>query len=100
MYSFEALTFTGASVAHLLPGRVIRPNAVPRFLSVRVHLYKVSTSLRIAIGKLPKRCDEQALWAMVNEPAPAYEMRIMIDFSGETRGFAFVVYRTKEEAKV
>jgi RNA recognition motif-containing protein len=49
---------------------------------------------------LPRRIDEAVLWAFVNEPGRVYELRIMIDFSGDNRGFAFVVYATKEEAKV
>lgn len=52
----------------------------------------------VFIGKLPREIFEDELVPIFSKVGRIYEMRLMMDFSGSNRGYAFVTYTTKSEA--
>ncbi|KAJ8732227.1 hypothetical protein PYW08_014957 [Mythimna loreyi] len=52
----------------------------------------------VFIGKLPREIFEDELVPVFSRVGKIYEMRLMMDFSGSNRGYAFVTYSTKSEA--
>ncbi|KAF9816837.1 hypothetical protein SFRURICE_009210 [Spodoptera frugiperda] len=52
----------------------------------------------IFIGKLPREIFEDELVPVFSKVGKIYEMRLMMDFSGSNRGYAFVTYCTRSEA--
>lgn len=52
----------------------------------------------VFIGKLPREVFEDELVPIFSRVGKIYEMRLMMDFSGSNRGYAFVTYATKAEA--
>ncbi|XP_045765214.1 probable RNA-binding protein 46 [Maniola jurtina] len=52
----------------------------------------------IFIGKLPRDIYEDELVPLFSTVGTIYEMRLMMDFSGSNRGYAFITYATREEA--
>ncbi|XP_075971094.1 putative RNA-binding protein 46 isoform X2 [Anticarsia gemmatalis] len=52
----------------------------------------------VFIGKLPREIFEDELVPIFSRVGKVYEMRLMMDFSGSNRGYAFVTYTTKSEA--
>ncbi|KAG6453481.1 probable RNA-binding protein 46 [Manduca sexta] len=52
----------------------------------------------VFIGKLPREVFEDELVPMFSRVGKIYEMRLMMDFSGSNRGYAFVTYSTPMEA--
>lgn len=53
----------------------------------------------VFIGKIPRDCFENELIPLFQKPGMIYKMRLMIDFSGKNRGYGFVQYFNKENAK-
>ncbi|XP_025953214.2 APOBEC1 complementation factor isoform X4 [Dromaius novaehollandiae] len=53
----------------------------------------------IFIGKLPRDLFEDELIPLCEKIGKIYEMRMMMDFNGNNRGYAFVTFSTKQEAK-
>ena len=53
----------------------------------------------IFVGKIPRDCFEDELVPVFEKVGRIYEMRLMMDFSGQNRGYAFVVYGSPLEAK-
>ena len=53
----------------------------------------------IFVGKIPRDCFEDELVPVFEKVGRIYEMRLMMDFSGQNRGYAFVVYGNPLEAK-
>ncbi|XP_039221350.1 APOBEC1 complementation factor isoform X6 [Crotalus tigris] len=53
----------------------------------------------IFIGKLPRDLFEDELIPLCEKVGKIYEMRMMMDFSGNNRGYAFVTFCNKQEAK-
>lgn len=53
----------------------------------------------IFIGKIPRDIYEDELVPVFQNVGRIYEFRLMMDFSGSNRGFAFCTYCQKEEAK-
>nr|KAF6454351.1 APOBEC1 complementation factor [Rousettus aegyptiacus] len=53
----------------------------------------------IFIGKLPRDLFEDELIPLCEKIGKIYEMRMMMDFSGNNRGYAFVTFSNKQEAK-
>ncbi|XP_055469730.1 APOBEC1 complementation factor isoform X3 [Psammomys obesus] len=53
----------------------------------------------IFIGKLPRDLFEDELIPLCEKIGKVYEMRMMMDFNGNNRGYAFVTFSTKQEAK-
>lgn len=52
----------------------------------------------VFIGKLPRDVYEDTLMPLFSRVGKIYTMRLMMDFSGSNRGYAFVVYATRAEA--
>lgn len=53
----------------------------------------------VFVGKLPRDCFEDELVPVFETVGKVYEMRLMMDFNGQNRGYAFVVYFTKKDAQ-
>ncbi|KAI5627396.1 APOBEC1 complementation factor, partial [Silurus asotus] len=53
----------------------------------------------IFIGKLPRDLFEDELVPLCEKFGKIYEVRMMMDFNGNNRGYAFVTFGTKQEAK-
>jgi len=54
----------------------------------------------IFVGKLPRDLYEDELVPVLEQCGRIYELRLMMDFNGNNRGFAFVKYTTQKEAKL
>ena len=53
----------------------------------------------IFIGKIPRDIYEDELVPVFEKVGPIYEFRLMMDFSGSNRGYAFCMYTNKTNAK-
>ncbi|XP_031415114.1 RNA-binding protein 47 isoform X2 [Clupea harengus] len=53
----------------------------------------------IFVGKIPRDVYEDELVPVFESVGHIYEMRLMMDFDGKNRGYAFVMYTLKHEAK-
>ncbi|XP_062864343.1 RNA-binding protein 47 [Trichomycterus rosablanca] len=53
----------------------------------------------IFVGKIPRDVYEDELVPVFESVGRIYEMRLMMDFDGKNRGYAFVMYAQKHEAK-
>ncbi|MBN3276487.1 A1CF factor, partial [Polyodon spathula] len=53
----------------------------------------------IFIGKLPRDLFEDELVPLCEKFGKIYEVRMMMDFNGNNRGYAFVTFSNKQEAK-
>ncbi|XP_051993531.1 RNA-binding protein 47-like isoform X2 [Xyrauchen texanus] len=53
----------------------------------------------IFVGKIPRDIYEDELVPIFESVGRIYEMRLMMDFDGKNRGYAFVMYTQKHEAK-
>uniref|UniRef100_A0A8B9K0N6 APOBEC1 complementation factor n=1 Tax=Astyanax mexicanus TaxID=7994 RepID=A0A8B9K0N6_ASTMX len=53
----------------------------------------------IFVGKLPRDLFEDELVPLCEKFGKLYEVRMMMDFNGNNRGYAFVTFTTKQEAK-
>ncbi|EDV29422.1 uncharacterized protein TRIADDRAFT_689, partial [Trichoplax adhaerens] len=53
----------------------------------------------VFIGKIPRDLFEDELVPVFEKIGPIYEVRLMMDFSGNNRGYAFVVYQSKSAAR-
>ncbi|XP_019627782.1 PREDICTED: APOBEC1 complementation factor-like isoform X2 [Branchiostoma belcheri] len=53
----------------------------------------------VFVGKLPRDLYEDELVPVFEKIGRIFELRLMMDFSGSNRGYAFVVYTNKEDAK-
>lgn len=53
----------------------------------------------IFVGKIPRDVYEDELVPVFETVGRIYEMRLMMDFDGKNRGYAFVMYTQKHEAK-
>ena len=51
------------------------------------------------MGKLPRDCFECELFPLFERCGQIYEMRLMMDFSGFNRGYAFITYTCRDDAK-
>lgn len=52
----------------------------------------------VFVGKLPRDVYEDELVPIFSSVGKIYELRLMMDFSGSNRGYAFVTYATRAEA--
>ncbi|KAL5480119.1 hypothetical protein EMCRGX_G023741 [Ephydatia muelleri] len=53
----------------------------------------------VFVGKIPRDSFEDELVPVFEKVGKIYEMRLMMEYSGHNRGYAFVVYSTPAEAK-
>ncbi|XP_040410452.1 probable RNA-binding protein 46 [Cygnus olor] len=54
----------------------------------------------VFVGKIPRDMYEDELVPIFERAGKIYEFRLMMEFSGENRGYAFVMYTAKEEAQL
>ncbi|XP_068134990.1 probable RNA-binding protein 46 isoform X2 [Hyperolius riggenbachi] len=52
----------------------------------------------VFVGKIPRDLYEDELVPLFERAGKIYEFRLMMEFSGENRGYAFVMYTNKEDA--
>nr|XP_037288610.1 probable RNA-binding protein 46 [Rhipicephalus microplus] len=53
----------------------------------------------VFVGKLPRDLFEDELVPFLEQAGRLYEVRLMMDFAGSNRGFAFATYGTRSEAQ-
>jgi len=53
----------------------------------------------VFVGKLPRDCFESELFPLFERCGQIYEMRLMMDFSDFNRGYAFITYTNRGDAK-
>lgn len=53
----------------------------------------------IFIGKLPRDVVEDEIYPLFSSIGQIFESRLMMDFSGSNRGYAFIMYTNAEDAK-
>ncbi|XP_011255486.1 probable RNA-binding protein 46 [Camponotus floridanus] len=53
----------------------------------------------IFLGRLPRDCYEDELMPVLEQVGRLLELRLMLDFSGSTRGYAFALYETPRIAR-
>ena len=53
----------------------------------------------IFVGKLPREIYEDTVYPFFAAVGQVYELRLMMDFSGNNRGYCFVTYSTPQEAE-
>lgn len=52
----------------------------------------------VFVGRIPRDVFEQELFGVFSSIGPIYELRLMMDFTGCNRGFAFVKYTNSRDA--
>lgn len=58
-----------------------------------------SRGCEVFVGKIPRDCFEDELVPVFGKVGKIYEMRLMMDYTGQNRGYAFVVYGDVGSAK-
>jgi len=58
-----------------------------------------SRGCEVFVGKLPRDCFESELFPLFERCGQIYEMRLMMDFSGFNRGYAFITFTNRDDAK-
>ena len=53
----------------------------------------------VFVGKIPRDCYEDELVPIFENMGRIYELRLMMDFSGANRGYCFVMYTRRDDAK-
>jgi Q family heterogeneous nuclear ribonucleoprotein R len=53
----------------------------------------------VFVGKIPRDCYEDELVPVFENIGRIYELRLMMDFSGANRGYCFVMYTLRDDAK-
>lgn len=53
----------------------------------------------VFVGRLPRDCYEDELMPVLGKAGRLMELRLMLDFSGSTRGYAFALYESSKIAK-
>ncbi|KAF7415179.1 hypothetical protein HZH68_003668 [Vespula germanica] len=53
----------------------------------------------VFVGRLPRDCYEDELMPVLGKAGRLMELRLMLDFSGSTRGYAFALYENSKTAK-
>ncbi|XP_076839164.1 putative RNA-binding protein 46 [Brachyhypopomus gauderio] len=53
----------------------------------------------VFVGKIPRDMYEDELVPVFERVGRIYELRLMMEFSGENRGYAFIMYTTREAAQ-
>ncbi|VVC86547.1 unnamed protein product [Leptidea sinapis] len=57
-----------------------------------------SRNCEVFIGRIPHDCFEDTLVPLFRQAGELFEFRLMINFSGWNRGYAFAMYTTEAEA--
>jgi len=62
-------------------------------------LPKPGKGCEVFIGRLPRNCYEDELLPLFEKFGPIFQMRLMMDFSGTNRGYAFIQFNDHKSAK-
>ncbi|RWS29353.1 APOBEC1 complementation factor-like protein [Leptotrombidium deliense] len=54
----------------------------------------------VFVGKIPRDCYEDEIVPLFSKIGKIYELRLMMDFSGTNRGYAFIMYTNPQDAKM
>ncbi|CAM9534280.1 unnamed protein product [Lampetra planeri] len=54
---------------------------------------------QVFVGKIPRDCYEDELVPVLESAGRIYELRLMLDADARTRGYAFVTYASRQEAR-
>ena len=57
-----------------------------------------SKGCEIFVGKIPRDCYEDELVPFLTQIGPIYQLRLMMDFSGTNRGYAFATFTNQSDA--
>lgn len=66
---------------------------------VTVGQRKRNKGTEVFLGRLPRDCYEDELMPVLEQVGRLLELRLMLDFSGSTRGYAFASYETSRIAR-
>ena len=58
-----------------------------------------SRGCEVFVGKIPRDCFEDELVPVFEKAGELYELRLMMEYNGQNRGYAFVVYENSSAAK-
>ena len=58
-----------------------------------------SRGSEVFVGKIPRDCFEDELVPVFDKMGKIYELRLMMDYTGQNRGYAFVVYAEAASAR-
>ncbi|OWF53022.1 APOBEC1 complementation factor-like isoform X2 [Mizuhopecten yessoensis] len=58
-----------------------------------------SRGCEVFVGKIPRDCYEDELVPVFEKIGKIYELRLMMDFSGSNRGYAFVMFTNRSDAQ-
>ena len=58
-----------------------------------------SRGCEVFVGKIPRDCYEDELVPLFETVGRIYELRLMMNFGGENRGYAFVMFTNKSDAQ-
>lgn len=53
----------------------------------------------IFVGRIPRDVFEDELYRLFSTVGPIYELRLMMEFSGSNRGFAFIKYANQKDVQ-
>lgn len=53
----------------------------------------------VFVGKIPRDCFEDEIVPLLERAGMVYEFRLMMEYSGFNRGYGFVMYTSREDAK-
>ena len=56
-------------------------------------------SCEVFVGKIPRDCFEDELIPILERAGTIYEFRLMMEYSGYNRGYGFVMFTSRDEAK-
>lgn len=82
-YSYDLIQSNGQRVFSIKPE--LHPTPPPK-------------GSEIFVGKLPRDIFEDELVPLFGAAGSIYKLRLMVDFAGKTRGYAFITYFTVEQA--
>jgi len=74
-------------------------NGQRKYTNPKMAGQKPEKGTEIFIGKLPRDLFEDELVPVLEQYGPLFELRMMLDFNGNNRGFCFVTYKTRTESQ-
>lgn len=74
-------------------------NGQRKYTNPKMAGQKPEKGTEIFIGKLPRDLFEDELYPVLEHYGPLFELRMMLDFNGNNRGFCFVTYKTRVESQ-
>ena len=63
------------------------------------HTPEPDRACEVFVGKIPRDCFEDELVPILERIGKIYEFRLMMEYSGYNRGYGFVMYTSRDDAK-